>query len=130
MAKYLILVVDDEQEIRNLFFRYLGKLGYIVLLAGSIAEEMKILETEIPDLIFLDINLPDGNGLKELPKLKPHCDTCKVVMMSAFDQQGERNEAIESGAIDFLSKPFSLDRLNQVLDSRFNLSPKHIKDNG
>lgn len=130
MAKHVILVVDDEQEIRNLFYRYLGKQGYIVLLAGSIEEEMKILETKIPDLIFLDINLPDGNGLKELPNLKPHCDTCKVVIMSAFDQLGERNEAIGSGAIDFLSKPFSLERLNQVLDFRFNPSPKHKKDNG
>lgn len=130
MAKHVILVVDDEQEIRNLFYRYLGKQGYVVLLAGSIEEEMKILETKIPDLIFLDINLPDGNGLKELPKLKQHRDICKVVIMSAFDQLGERNEAIDSGAIDFLSKPFSLSRLNQVLDSRFNPSPKQKKDNG
>lgn len=124
MTKHVILVVDDEQEIRNLFHRYLGKQGYIVLLAGSIQEEIKILESKIPDLIFLDINLPDGNGLKELSKLKPHRDTCKVVIMSAFDQTGERKEAIASGAIDFLSKPFSLERLNQVLKSRFNPLPK------
>ncbi len=91
---------------------------------------MKILETKIPDLIFLDINLPDGNGLKELLNLKPRCEACEVVMMTAFDQQGERTEAIGSGAIDFLSKPFSLARLNQVLDFRFNPLTKHRKYNG
>lgn len=128
--KNVILVVDDEQEIRNLFFRYLGKKGYVVLLAGTIEEEKKILESRIPDLIFLDINLPDGNGLEELLRLKPHCDSCKVVLMSAFDQREDQKEAFDSGAIDFLSKPFSLARLNHVLDSRFNPSNKTKKDHG
>lgn len=128
--KNVILVVDDEQEIRNLFFRYLGKKGYVVLLAGTIQEEMKILESRIPDLIFLDINLPDGNGLEELLRLKPHRATCKVVLMSAFDHLEDQKEAFDSGAIDFLSKPFSLSRLNHVLDSRFNSSNKPKKDHG
>ncbi|RIW15566.1 response regulator [Algoriphagus lacus] len=119
MNEKVILVVDDEQEIRNLFFRYLGKKGYRVYLAGSLSEERKIMETLIPDLIFLDINLPDGNGLIELQKLKPYSATCKVIVMSAFDHLEERTEAFDSGAIDFLSKPFSLIRLDQVLDSRF-----------
>ncbi|SEG44612.1 Response regulator receiver domain-containing protein [Algoriphagus boritolerans DSM 17298 = JCM 18970] len=118
----MILVVDDEQEIRNMFFRYLSKKGYLVHLAGSLEEERKILELTTPDLIFLDINLPDGNGLEELVRLKPIRMACKVVLMSAFDQIEERKQAFESGAIDFLSKPFSLLRLNQVLDSRFNPS--------
>lgn len=120
MNEKVILVVDDEQEIRNLFFRYLGKKGYQVHLAGSLSEERKIMETLIPDLIFLDINLPDGNGLIELHKLKPYRATCKVIVMSAFDHLEERTEAFDSGAIDFLSKPFSLTRLDQVLKSRFD----------
>lgn len=130
MTDHVILVVDDEHEIRNLFFRYLGKKGYTVHLAGSIEEEKEVLESKSPDLIFLDINLPDGNGLKELLRLKPLSATCKVVVMSAFDHLEERQEALNSGAIDFLSKPFSLSRLNQVLDFRFNSSNKPNKDNG
>jgi DNA-binding response OmpR family regulator len=82
----------------------------------------------IPDLIFLDINLPDGNGLDELRRLKPYCEDCKVIMMSAFDHLKERKEAIASGAIDFLSKPFSLIKLNQVIESRFNSSNKTKED--
>lgn len=126
----MILVVDDEVEIRNLFFRHLGKKGFIVHLAGSIEEEEKIMDVLIPDLIFLDIHLPDGNGLDALRKLKPYCEDCKVIMMSAFDHLKERKEAIASGAIDFLSKPFSLHKLNQVIDSRFNSSNKTKEDHG
>lgn len=120
----MILVVDDEEEIRNMFFRYLNKKGYTVYMAGSLATEKKILELNSPDLIFLDINLPDGNGLEELGRFKSLNADYKVVLMSAFDQFEERKKAFDTGAIDFLSKPFSLSRLNQVLDSRFN-SPKN-----
>lgn len=120
MKKHIILVVDDEVEIRNMFFRYLDKKGYSVYLAGSIDAEMKILRLITPDLIFLDINLPDGNGLEELIRLKSYKAFLQVVLMSAFDQIEERRKAFNSGAIDFLSKPFSLSRLNEVLDSRFN----------
>ncbi|OOG73761.1 response regulator [Algoriphagus sp. A40] len=130
MKKHVILVVDDEDEIRNMFFRYLGKKGFKVHLAGSIGEERKVLETETPDLIFLDINLPDGNGLKELRRLQPLIETCKVIIMSAFDDLEERKNAFGSGALDFLSKPFSLSRLNQVIESRFSSITKQKKDNG
>ncbi len=130
MKKHVILVVDDEQEIRNLFFRYLGKKGFVVHLAGSLQEEQRILELVIPDLIFLDINLPDGNGLDELRKLKPIRSSCKVIIMSAFDHIEERKDALDSGAIDFLSKPFSLSRLNQVIESRFNPTYKPKRENG
>lgn len=126
----MILVVDDEPEIRDLFFRHLDKRGYTVYLAGSIEEEKRVLEIKTPDLIFLDINLPDGNGLEELKRLKPIPSTFKVVLMSAFDHLEERKLAFDWGAIDFLSKPFSLSRLNQVLDLSFNLLNKPIKGNG
>ncbi|HSF55665.1 MAG TPA: response regulator [Algoriphagus sp.] len=130
MKKHVILVVDDEVEIRSMFYRYLGKKGYKVHLAGSIGEERKVLEIETPDLIFLDINLPDGNGIKELRRIMPLINTCKVIMMSAFDDLEERKKAFDSGAMDFLSKPFSLSRLNQVIESRFSSLTKHKKDNG
>lgn len=130
MKKHVILVVDDEVEIRSMFYRYLGKKGYVVHLAGSIGEERKVLELETPDLIFLDINLPDGNGIRELKRIKPLIDSCKVIIMSAFDDLEERKKAFDSGAMDFLSKPFSLSRLNQVIESRFSSITKRNKDNG
>jgi DNA-binding response OmpR family regulator len=130
MKKHVILVVDDEEEIRNLFFRYLGRKGYEVHLSGTLGEERLILEVIKPDLIFLDINLPDGNGLEELQRLQQMIGNCKVVMMSAFDEVEGRKSAFGHGALDFLSKPFSLSRLNQVIETRFNIPPKAKKENG
>ena len=119
MRKHVILVVDDEVEIRNLFFRFLGKKGYQVYLAGSLGEERDFLGQKTPDLIFLDINLPDGNGLMELQRLQPMQEKSKVIIMSAVDDSEERKNAFELGAVDFLSKPFSISRLNEVIESRF-----------
>lgn len=130
MRKLVILVVDDEEEIRNLFFRHLEKKGFLVYLAGSIEEERKILKNVVPDLIFLDINLPDGNGLEELQRTKVEDFTQNIVIMSAFDHQEDRKQAFDLGALDFLSKPFSLSRLNQVIDSRFKTPSLSTNGNG
>lgn len=118
MKKQVILVVDDEEEIRALFTRFLGKKGYDVESAGTLAEGRKILEEVDPCLIFLDVNLPDGNGLEELYELQKAHIAGKVIMMSAFVHQEDRDIAHSMGAIDFFSKPFSLLKLEQAVNSQ------------
>lgn len=113
----MILVVDDEEEIRALFTRFLGKKGFVVESAGTLAEGRKILEDIKPSLIFLDVNLPDGNGLEELCELQKAKLSSKVIMMSAFVHQEDREKAHSLGAIDFFSKPFSLFKLEQAVQS-------------
>lgn len=124
MKKHVILVVDDEDEIRALFTRYLGKKGYDVQSAGNLTDGRKLYNTINPSLIFLDVNLPDGNGLEELGELKKASLSDKVVMMSAFVHQEDRDKAQNLGAIDFLSKPFSLVKLEQVILSQLTLTKK------
>lgn len=124
MKKHVILVVDDEDEIRALFTRYLGKKGYDVQSAGNIEDGRKLYKEIKPSLIFLDVNLPDGNGLEELCELKKANLSGKVVMMSAFVHQEDRDKAQNLGAIDFLSKPFSLVKLEQVILSQLTLTNK------
>lgn len=118
MKKYVILVIDDEEEIRALFTRYLGKKGYDVQSAGTLAEGRILLDEKKPSLIFLDVNLPDGNGLEELFELKKAKISDKVIMMSAFVHQEDRDKAQSLGAIDFFSKPFSLFKLEQAVQSQ------------
>lgn len=118
MKKQVILVIDDEEEIRALFTRFLGKKGFAVKSAGSLAEGRKILEDVDPSLIFLDVNLPDGNGLEELFELQKTHLSKKVIMMSAFVHQEDRDLAHSMGAIDFFSKPFSLFILEQAVNSQ------------
>ncbi len=124
MKKPVILVVDDEDEIRALFKRYFGKKGFEVQSAGNL-EDGRVLYKKIkPSLIFLDVNLPDGNGLEELSELKKANLSGKVIMMSAFVHQEDRDKAQDLGAIDFLSKPFSLVKLEQVILSQLTLTKK------
>lgn len=115
MNKELILVIDDEPEIRSLLSRFLGKKGYDVLSAGTLTEGRKLFNSSIPFLIFLDVNLPDGNGLSELKYIHSTKRKSKVIMMSAFDYQEMRTEALAFGALDFLSKPFNIARLDEVI---------------
>lgn len=124
MKKHVILVVDDEDEIRALFTRYLGKKGYDVQSAGNLEDGRKLYKEIKPSLIFLDVNLPDGNGLEELCELKKANLSGKVVMMSAFVHQEDRDKAQNLGAIDFLSKPFSLVKLEHVILSQLTLTNK------
>ncbi|MBN3518933.1 response regulator [Algoriphagus lutimaris] len=115
MKNNVILVVDDELEIRALLSRFLARKGYEVFSAGTLSEGRQLVNERNPNLIFLDVNLPDGNGLKELKKWSQDFDSLNVIMMSAFDHLEAREEAIQSGALHFLSKPFNLARLEQVI---------------
>ncbi len=115
----LILVVDDEREIRGLLTRFLTRKGFEVISAGTIDEGRALLRLNHPFLVFLDVNLPDGNGLNELKVLNSKNKSYKIIMMSAFDHQEARAEALESGALDFLSKPFNIAQLNEIVQNEF-----------
>ena len=99
-----ILVVDDERDIANLIRRYLEHARYQVLIAHNAAETLSIAKTEHPDLITLDIMLPDADGFTVLEWLKsdPATATIPVVLLSMMDDVG-RGKLL--GAVDYLRKP-------------------------
>jgi len=123
MKNKLILVIDDEPEIRSLLSRFLGRKGFSVLAAGTLFEGRRLFNQSKPELVFLDVNLPDGNGLSELKYINSREFHSKVIMMSAFDHNEVKMEAIENGALDFLSKPFNIARLDQVVQSQLIITP-------
>jgi len=118
MKNKLILVIDDEPEIRTLLTRFLARKGFSVLAAGTLEEGRRLFNLSKPELVFLDVNLPDGNGLSELKHINSGKLQYKVIMMSAFDHNEVKMEAIQYGALDFLSKPFNIARLDQVVQSQ------------
>lgn len=120
MKNNVILVVDDELEIRVLLSRFLERKGFEVFSAGTLSEGRKLVGERNPDFIFLDVNLPDGNGLKELKRWSYDFESLKIIMMSAFDHLEVRKEALSSGAIHFLSKPFNLARLEQIIKTNIS----------
>ena len=116
MSCEIILIVDDEVEIVNLLSRVLKRQGFEVHKANSILDGWEVLGTVKPDVLFLDINLPDGNGLNELADIKQKFPATKVIMISAFDMQEYRTKAQERGAYTFLSKPFNLTQVSDLID--------------
>jgi DNA-binding response OmpR family regulator len=114
----LILVVDDEEEIRILLARFLNRKGFTVLSAGTLQEGIHVFRQKSPEIVFLDMNLPDGNGLKELKSFNNPAKDNRIIMMSAFDNQEVRNEAMNNGAYDFLSKPFNVSELYKLVKNQ------------
>lgn len=117
MNSQSILIVDDEPEIVGLLSRVLIRQGFEVRTAQSLKEGWEKLNVACPKLLFLDINLPDGNGLEELINIRYKFPYLKIVMISAFDLDDHRKKAKQRGAFEFLSKPFQLSQVSDLVAS-------------
>ena len=106
-----ILIVDDEEHIRELIAKFLTKHGFTVRLAANGDQGIETVRKEIPDLVFLDILMPGRNGLDVLKQLKEEFPELPVIIFSALHEEETAKEAIRLGAYDYMTKPFSLDRL-------------------
>ena len=105
-----ILVVDDEEEIRDLLETFLCSHGYETLSVGSGAEALALTKVELPHLILLDMMLPDMNGLSVCRRLRDSIRTTYIPIIMLTARQGvvEKVEALSSGADDYVTKPFDL----------------------
>lgn len=106
-----ILVVDDDEKIRTALRRGLAYEGYRVQEAASGEEALEKARTEIPAVVVLDIMLPGIDGLEVVRRLRSAGDDVAVLMLTARDQVGDRVLGLESGADDYLIKPFSFEEL-------------------
>ncbi len=112
-----ILIIDDEPDICRLLQLSLVRHGYQVKYVNSLTEGMKHLENQRPDILFLDINLPDGSGLEALPSIKRQCPDLPVITISAYDNGPEKQQALDTGAAYFLAKPFSVKNLDELISN-------------
>ena len=113
-----ILIVDDSFYMRTMLKNMLTDAGYEVV--GEAANGQQALEmaaSTAPDLITLDVILPDNTGLDVLRGLRQHAPNAKVVMCSAVGQEVIVNEAIENGALAYIVKPFSEERVLEIVGS-------------
>ena len=109
MAK--ILVIDDDEVIRTMLMEIIETLHHNVAAAKTRSEAMAIIEKESYDLIFLDVMLPDGNGLEALPILKEQPNEAEVIIITGLGDAEGAELAIRSGAWDYLQKPFSVNEI-------------------
>ncbi len=99
-----VLVVEDERDIRDMLRRFLERAGCSVLTAATGAEAMRLLTTASPDLLLLDLGLPDVDGVEILREAIP---TIPVVVLTARSDTQDRIEGLRLGADDYIVKPFS-----------------------
>ncbi|WP_019593462.1 sigma-54 dependent transcriptional regulator [Thioalkalivibrio sp. ALM2T] len=118
MSEAYILVVDDEPDIRMLLQDVLEDEGYQVALAGSVAEAKAQRRSRRPDLILLDVWMPDGDGISLLKEWGDDEGLpCPVVMISGHGNVETAVDATRLGAYDFIEKPLSIDKLLITLNN-------------
>jgi two-component system, OmpR family, response regulator len=105
-----ILVVDDDPAIRNLIHRFLGKKSYQMESAEDGKTAMALFEQFDPDLVILDVNLPDANGYNLCQEMQSRTNVF-VLMLTSRTDEADKIKGFSQGADDYITKPFSLGEL-------------------
>lgn len=113
MAK--ILVVDDAAFMRMMLKDMLLKLGHEVVEAANGVEAIEKYKADNPNLVTMDITMPEMDGITALQGIKKINPGAKVIMCSAMGQQAMVIQAIQSGALDFIVKPFNAERVTEAV---------------
>jgi DNA-binding NtrC family response regulator len=118
MAK--LLVVDDEQSMRQLLSLVFGREGYEVRTARTGREALEILRLSAVDVIISDVKMPDMSGIELLREVRAIAPDTPVIMMTAFATIETAREAFKLGADDFVQKPFDVDELKEIVRRAFD----------
>lgn len=111
----LILVVDDAQFMRLRLNKILSDSGHDVVEAGNGVEALEQYDKHSPDLVLMDITMPEMDGLTALKELVERHPDANVIMCSAMGQQALVLESIKAGAKDFIIKPFEPERVVEAV---------------
>jgi DNA-binding response OmpR family regulator len=120
----VILSVDDEPDVTDLVRFHFGEAGYEVLTATSGREAIETIRCRRPDVVLLDLMLPDidGFGVCEILRYNANTATIPIVILSAWSTTDARHVGLELGALDYITKPFSpknlVARVNKLLQWR------------
>jgi len=102
-----VLIIDDEMDMCSLLQDALNHRKYNVAIANTKKEALSCIKREMPDVVFLDLKLPDGDGIKLISKIKKACPETVVNIISAYGSEESREEATKRGAHSFIDKPFT-----------------------
>jgi two-component system, OmpR family, KDP operon response regulator KdpE len=105
-----VLIVDDEPQIRRFLRTSLSAHGYRIIEASCGREAISLTATERPELVLLDLGLPDMDGL-EVIRLLREWSTVPIIVVSVRGQEGKKIEALDGGADDYVTKPFGMGEL-------------------
>ncbi|MFN3739909.1 MAG: sigma-54-dependent transcriptional regulator [Thermodesulfovibrionales bacterium] len=115
MADIKILIVDDEKLLRWSLQQSLSKDGYTVFTAETGTEGLRIFKEDSPDIVLLDINLPDVSGITVLEQMMEINRDALIFMITAYSDVPTAVKTVKLGAYDFIEKPFNMDKLNILI---------------
>ncbi len=111
-----VLIVDDEPAIRETFKTVIKYERHEVVTAGTAAEAVQACEKEKPDIVFLDVKLPDMEGLEIVPRIKETLPLALIYIITGHSNPADAVKAIKLGVIDYLPKPVERERLKFILN--------------
>ena len=115
-----VLVIEDEATLARNIARYLGRMEFDMRIAATLREGWAAYEEFRPDIVLLDLSLPDGNGLDLLKRMRAQDPQAKVIILTGHGSISTAVEAMRLGATDFLTKPVALGELHLLVDRVLN----------
>jgi len=119
-----VLVVDDEEDIRELLDLTVARMGLSADCAGSVAEARRFLEEQRYKLCITDMRLPDGDGLEVVRLISERYGETPVAVLTAHGSAQNAVAALKAGAFDYVAKPMALDQLRSLIRSALSLPPR------
>ncbi|OLC54832.1 MAG: hypothetical protein AUH92_03350 [Acidobacteria bacterium 13_1_40CM_4_69_4] len=110
-----VLVVDDEMAIREVLIEFLSEHGYEAMGAENGREALRVVKTNRPQVVLLDIAMPGMNGIETLKKLRQEIPSAAVIMISGHADHDMALQALDLGAYDFIQKPLDFRYLERTL---------------
>ncbi len=108
-----LMIVDDEVEICDFVKNFFKERNFEVFTAHNGEEALDIIEAQNPDIVLLDIRMPVMDGMQMLKELHRRSKNSKVIMVTAMESPEKESEARSYGAVEYIAKPLSLERLEQ-----------------
>ncbi len=122
MGKPVVLLIDDERAYAEVIRDALQAYGIEVRLAHNAMEALEVYQEKVPDLILLDVMMPEIDGLTLLKWLREHSekDRVPIHIVSAKAQEKDRDAALKAGADGFMAKPFTMEELKALISRTFS----------
>lgn len=122
MAGKKILVVDDEPEVRQLMEHFLTERGYEVRVTENGRLGLAALDTFTPDVVLLDMHMPEMDGLETLKRLAARSPSLPVIMITVNEDIETTARLLQLGAADYVPKPFNLEYLEQTINIQLSVA--------
>ena len=121
-----ILIVEDDVKVLDFITRLLSTKGYSTVKAEHGRQAIQVASTTRPDIVILDLSLPDCSGIEVLVQLKAMDEAIQVIILTGYGSQKAVRDAMELGAFDFLTKPFEVGELCDVIQRAILTEPPII----